>query len=170
MKKNLILFIATLLLLTSCQKDIVFPDESGSGTGTKPNSEVFTLSGTRWNLTASTTSIDYGGTIFEADLFALFAKCAIDDIHIFNANGTATDDQGIDKCDPTGPQTVTNGTWKLSSDKKVLTLATTVPNAAGITTLDADVLQMDATTLKVKYITYANGPKATTITTYKRAK
>lgn len=172
MKKLYSIFAAIILLISSCQKDIVFPEGAGPGSGKKTGGSGSTndgLSGTTWRLSASTATIEDSGFSMDVDLFALLTPCTLDDMVTYNANGTATHDQGTDKCDPSTPQSETGGKWTLSSDKKTLEVSS-FPATAGITSLKMEVLQLDAQTLKVRYITYINGPKSTTISTYTRVK
>ncbi len=172
MKNSLpILFLVALLF--SCQKDIVFPEGAGSGTpptGSKGGAANI-LSGTSWKLTGYTVNIDYGGGIIvDTDLYSAIPTCSLDDIHTFNANGTATDNAGNIKCNSSDAQSVESGTWKLSEDQKKLTLSSTIPNVAGITSLEAELLELTSEKFVMRYITYANGPKTTNVATYTRVR
>lgn len=171
MKKFYTLLVAAVLLVSACQKDIVFPEGAGPGSGKKTGSGASGggLAGTSWRLSASVSSVEDSGMSIEVDLFALFPACSTDDVVTYNANGTATHDQGATKCDPSTPQSETGGKWVLSSDKKTLDVSS-FPVTAGLTSLKMEVLQLDAQILKVRYVTYINGPKATTTTTYTRVK
>lgn len=71
----------------------------------------------KWMMVAMTSSPAFEG---ETDLFILKDSCSKDDIVIFNADGTVTNDEGVLKCDEEDPQTSSGGTWTLSSDNKTL--------------------------------------------------
>jgi hypothetical protein len=75
----------------------------------------------KWMATAMTVSPAMDGV---TDMFST-TPCDKDDIIIFNANGTVTNDEGVIKCNAADPQTTSGGTWTLSADGKTLTLTST---------------------------------------------
>ncbi|MDQ7947446.1 MAG: lipocalin family protein [Pedobacter sp.] len=169
----LILFIG--IALTSCQKEIEFVPGSGPGSTTQPpkpveNAANPALAGTTWRLTASTSVIEDNATTFTVDLFALMPSCALDNTITYNPDFTCTSNEGPTKCDPSTPQTETGGKWTLSPDKKTIVVEGPANSASGISSLTAEVLQLDNDIYKVRYVTYVNGPKATTTTTYARVR
>jgi hypothetical protein len=171
MKKIFYLVLVLILFITSCQKDIVFVPGSGPGNGSAggtKNPSADGLSGTTWKIVASTSVVEDNGMSFDVNLFDLFIPCQIDNTVTYNANFTATSDEGPTKCDPSTPQTQTGGKWSLSSDKK--TFVVDFPLYMGMSSLSSEVLQLDNNTFKIRYVTFVNGPKATTTTTYSRVK
>ncbi len=78
----------------------------------------------KWDLTAA--NINPGFEVFPgvvlSDLLIDEDPCDADDLTVFNADGTATGEEGATKCDPSDPQTYSNGTWALSADEKTLTM------------------------------------------------
>lgn len=70
--------------------------------------------------------------------------CNKDDAYSFKTGDIYTIDSGAAKCDPAEDQ-VTSGTWKLKENDKVITIT-----AKG-ETLDHHILELTATTLKVRY-------------------
>lgn len=171
MKKLYRFLFAGILLISSCQKDIVFPEGSGPGSGTSPkpgSTANNALAGKSWKMTASVATIEDNGFSMEVDLLALLPPCSLDDVITYNADGTCTQNQGASKCDPSAAQSQTGGKWVLSNDKKSIEL--TFPAYMGLSSLKADVLQLDEQTYKISYVTYINGPKSTTVTTYTRVK
>lgn len=164
MKKLSYIIVDLIFILSSCKKPIILlPDIT-------PGVKINSLSGTAWKTIGSTTLVDYGGgLIVNFDLIPSLPQCNLDNISWFLTNGTTATDEGLTKCDPATPQYAVNGSWILSTDKKILTIKTTVPNAVNLTQLDCEVLQMDSNILKIRYTTYYNGPKSVTTTTYARA-
>lgn len=104
--------LAMALTMGACKKD----DD------TKSTSDIL-IEG-KWDLTAA--KINPGFEVFPgivlSDLLLDEDPCDADDLTIFNADGTATGDEGATKCDPSDPQTYSNGTWSLSADEKTLTI------------------------------------------------
>jgi len=166
MKKKCCIIAFSVILLCSCRKDIVFVEGSGPGSIVKPASTNL-LIGT-WKLVASTSKVEDSGQAFEVDLFSLFSTCQTDNTVTYNANFTCTNDEGPTKCDPSSPQSQTGGKWTLSNDKK--TLVAEFPLYMGMESITAEILQLDEKIYKIRYITYINGPKATTTTTYTRVR
>jgi len=159
MKKILYALTAFILIITSCKKEnIQLPDLPGK----KPNA----LSGTSWKTISSTSVIHYNGLTIEYDLFSSMLPCQKDNVSTFLADGTTMSDEGPLRCNANDPQTSVNGNWTLSSDQKKLVFSTTVPNVVGLTLLNCEVLQLDSSTLKLRYTTYYNGPETVITTTY----
>jgi hypothetical protein len=139
MKKLLLsLTIVSLLGFSSCKDK----DEEPS----KSRTEL--LTNAKWQLIAGTIvppiTIDlFGQTITISDIFDLEGSepCSKDDLQIFNADGTITNDEGPSKCDAADPQTTSGGKWKLlESDSKLQIID-------GDTTL-ISITELSATTLK----------------------
>lgn len=105
-------FLAIALTLGSCKKD----DDSKS-------TRDILIEG-KWDLTSAKVNpgIEVFPGIVISDLLIDEDPCDADDLTIFNADGTATGDEGATKCDPSDPQTYSNGNWSLSSDEKQLTV------------------------------------------------
>jgi hypothetical protein len=73
----------------------------------------------KWMMTAMTISPAQNGV---TDQFGSMDACGKDDLTIFNADGTITNDEGVIKCNASDPQTANGGTWVLSADGKTLTI------------------------------------------------
>jgi hypothetical protein len=71
----------------------------------------------KWMMTGMTVNPAIEGV---TDYFSTWSECSKDDLTIFNADGTVTNDEGATKCDDNNPQTSSGGTWALSSDNKTL--------------------------------------------------
>jgi hypothetical protein len=76
----------------------------------------------KWMMTAMTVSPAQNGV---TDQFSTMDACGKDDLTIFNADGTVTNDEGVLKCSASDPQTTSGGTWALSADGKTLTMTST---------------------------------------------
>jgi hypothetical protein len=159
MKKVLVLFPRLLLLfsfslfLARCSDD----DE--------PQTTADLLLGS-WVMTGDTYSPAYDfGAGPVSDAFPLYDDCEKDNIFIMVANFVGEFNEGATKCDPADPQTEAFA-WTLKSNNTILTISQTI---AGITIgLDFEILQLDASTLKLKYTFVESGVTYTNTTTYAR--
>lgn len=84
----------------------------------------------KWMMTAMTISPAINGV---TDMFSTTDACGKDDLIIFNADGTVTNDEGVVKCNASDPQTSSGGTWALSADGKTLTVTSTTNEIQVIT-------------------------------------
>ncbi len=104
--------LAISLTMGACKKD----------EDTKSTADILVEG--QWDLTGLT--INPGFEVFPgvviSDLLIDEDPCDADDLTIFNADGSATGDEGATKCDPSDPQTYSNGSWSLSADEKTLTI------------------------------------------------
>lgn len=143
MKKLILSLLLAPFLFTACKKD-----SKDGGTGGKS-----ALEDANWKITAATANV----MGIDQDLYASGAiqDCMKDNTYTFNADGTGTVEEGSTKCVGSDEQTRTGGQWELSSDGKQLTLSDfsdiiDLPMTTG-SDLVLDVLQLDATKLKVKF-------------------
>lgn len=154
MKKLLTLSIA-IALFASCKKD----------SSTPAGSKESILTSKKWKITASTTNVDYGnGVVLPFDLFAMMPACQQDNIYSFLPDHTTLMDEGALKCDPSDPQQTAGGSWQLVNNETQL--QSDLQGGAPISSITADILQLDNNTLKIKYTTTINGPVSETTTTY----
>ena len=128
-----------LLVMASCKKDDPAPVKTTKDYLTAHN----------WKMTAQVIDpgVNINGTII-TDIFVFVPDCTKDDLTKFESNGSITDDEGATKCDPTDPQTTTDGKWVLSSDKKTMTI--TYPNEDPTS---IEILTINDTTFKGKFTT-----------------
>lgn len=141
-----LLFLFPLLML-QCNKDNDTP---------KSTSEL--LIGT-WSLTSEVYSpaINFGaGPV--TDYYPYYESCDRDNVIIFKANSEGEFNEGATKCDPADPQTV-SFLWTLQNNNTTL-------NISALATLD--ILQLDNTTLKVRYPYDFNGTTYSVTETYVR--
>jgi hypothetical protein len=122
--KTLNFYLMVVLLglsLFSCKKDEKTAKENLIG---------------KWMMTAMTISPAQNGV---TDQFSTMDACGKDDLVIFNADGTVTNDEGVVKCNASDPQTSSGGTWALSTDGKTLTITSTgqAPQVITIVTLSS---------------------------------
>ncbi|MAZ93056.1 MAG: hypothetical protein CMF58_01430 [Lentimicrobiaceae bacterium] len=130
-KNHLVLLIFTIIL-SSCEKDSKGP--------------VDYITAGDWKITGMelTPGINFNGISITNVYDFIFQECSRDDLILFNADGTITEDEGPTKCDPGDPQTVTNNTWALSEDESIISAT-----FFGIDGGSADILVLNETTFKV---------------------
>lgn len=94
-----------------------------------------------WTVSAATINpgIDIGGGTKITDLHAQSDSCDMDDFIKFNADKTGKDDDGLTKCDPTDPQSISFA-WIFNEDETKLTYDGDV----------YDIITLNETTLKIK--------------------
>ncbi|MFU8843661.1 MAG: lipocalin family protein [Bacteroidales bacterium] len=132
--------LGLLLTLASCKDD---DDDKAPSKTTKDY-----LTAGFWTTTsmAINPAIDFGGGMVITDYYTMMPACEQDNLIRFNADGTITDDEGATKCDPSAPQTVTEGTWQLSSDNASLTVD--YPDEDPMTLV---IIELNDNTFKGKY-------------------
>lgn len=110
------------------------------------------LTAPSWRVSARThtTTFSYGSPSVR-DEYATMGTCEKDNYTTFNADHTVLADEGATKCNAAAPQTDT-GTWSLSSHDAQLTIVGTAP---GSSPLVYEVLELSATTLRLRY-TYSS--------------
>jgi hypothetical protein len=128
-KITLFLAVSILLIITSCKKE----EEE------KPKTRTELLTAKPWKLTALTVNpgINIAGTTI-TDFYTQLPSCEKDNIEKYNIGGTGFYDEGASKCNPSAPQT-RPFTWIFNPSETILT----------IDGESANILQLDATTLKV---------------------
>ena len=157
MKKHVLILAFIALLFGSCAKETVYVEPEKS----------IGLVGTKWIITAQTDFIEpLGQPGHLEDVFASWTPCERDDVQSFAAGGIYLVEEGSSKCDPSNPQTVETGTWKLSEDKKTLTMTEQVSNI----TISFDVLQLDDKTMKLSFTYTFFNVKTTNTTTFAKVK
>jgi len=138
--KGLSVFTMLILItLSSCKKE--------ETTTTKSATDYLTAG--NWKVTGITANPGINtGTEVITDIYSLLLDdCDKDDLTIFNANGTITDDQGAVKCDPESDQTTTDGTWALSGNDTALTLSYPADGGPVVMT----IVTLNGTNLVVTY-------------------
>ena len=148
------LSLALLGGLTSCGDDNNDPSPA--------TNKSALLTAKSWRVTADQSVVVSGGTTVTNDDFADLRACEKDDLIRFNADKTITQDQGASKCPDTSadPQTQKDGNWDFNGDQTKLTMAD------GSLAVVADVLELSATTLKIKFSFTDDGDSYTQTTTY----
>jgi hypothetical protein len=152
---RLLLFLSFSFLFLRCSDD----DE--------PTTPAELLLGS-WGMTANTWSpaydVDGNGQLI-TDEFALYPSCEKDDIYIFKESNVGEVNEGNTKCNAADPQSVPY-TYLLKTNNTQLNISF---SGQGITIgLDFDIVQLDATTLKVKTTIVENGVTYTNTQTFVR--
>jgi hypothetical protein len=109
-KLTLLSAAAIVLTFGSCKKDSEDEPTSVSKTG------LLTSSG--WVMKSAEIVV---GTQSQ-DMYSWFDDCEKDDIIIFKTDKSIVEDEGATKCDPSDPQTTTDGTWALLNNDTELFL------------------------------------------------
>lgn len=81
--------------------------------------------------------------------FVFTEDCNKDDLIIFNDDGTITEDEGLTKCDPNDPQSVTENTWTMNEEETTIsaTFFGIDSGSANILILNENIFQFSTTTL-----------------------
>lgn len=87
--------------------------------------------------------ISYGGITITHVFDFLGEECSKDNIFKFNEDGSITEDEGAEKCNPDDPQTTTEGTWNLSEDGASISAV-----FWGLDTGSADIITLSETTFE----------------------
>lgn len=160
MKRTLTTFVALTCLLSACKKD-----DSGNDNNTRKGN----LTSGSWRITSSSAVVEYPAPIGTrtVDVLGAFPACTRDNLFIFNSDNTSTTDEGATKCNTSDPQQKTSGTWALlNSDTQLQVSDPSSPGA--ISSITADILELNNSTLKIKYAYSVTGIQTTTTTTYGR--
>jgi hypothetical protein len=132
-------FIPFLLLaatLAACKKD------NGSGL-----SRTDFLTTNKWRLTAQTTTVVSNGTTTVTDEYAKLAACQRDNFTKFNSNNTLVINEGATTCNPQNPRTW-DGDWEyVNGDQNKLVFSAYISSSR----VPFDVLELSATTLRLRY-------------------
>ncbi|GAB2947118.1 hypothetical protein GCM10027048_10170 [Hymenobacter coalescens] len=127
----------------------------------KPKTKTELLTAKSWRVTAARETVTTGGQTTSSDEYATFGACEKDDFVKFLADKKVEFNEGATKCNTADPQTET-GAWDFNSDQTKLTL--TDPDLG--LSLVYDIVELNASTLKVKYSVSAQGSSYTTETTF----
>ncbi|GEM_PF-1672660 len=180
MRTLLLLLLSTSFFVTACQKEVFYEvppitttpgGGSGNGNGNGNNNggnggnaSKDLITANTWVVTSSVATIDWPAPLGTqtADMFATRPTCYQDNQYIFKPDFTVNSEEGPTKCNSTDPQIISTGTWKLQDNNKKLESTTD-----GFTII-ADILELTATTLKIRYEHSLTGIKTVTTTTYKK--
>lgn len=159
MKKLVLVAISASLFFVACKKDDSLPDPNNNNNN---NNTSATLTSGSWKMVSSTSVIEYPAPVGTqtVDLFALMQSCVKDNLYIFKTDNTTVSDEGATKCNSSDPQQKTAGTWALINNNSKLQIT---ENSTSIT---ADILTLNSSTLELRYVTTYGGMNSTTTTKY----
>jgi hypothetical protein len=140
--RKLLLCVLGVAALGACKKN----NETSPET-----SRTELLTAKNWRLAAATITADSKTT----DEYAASDACERDNFIKFNSNNTVVVDEGANRCDPSNAQTQTS-TWDFNNDQTKLS----IPVYAGLT-IAADIVELSATTLHVRYTDTSSAPTET---------
>ena len=134
----LLLAVAASVSLTSCDKD----DDTVT---TKSKTELLTAGAWKGASLTVNPAIDWDGDgTKETDLTQFVDACSLDDLTIFKADKTYTEEEGASKCTSTDPQVIATGTWAFNGDESAVLLTET-----GSTTAETyNIAELTANSLK----------------------
>ena len=160
MKKIVLVAISASLFFVACKKDDSLPDPNNNNNNN--NNTSTTLTSGSWKMVSSTSVIEYPAPVGTqtVDLFALMQPCVKDNLYIFKTDNTTVSDEGATKCNSSDPQQKTAGTWALINNNTKLQIT---ENSTSIT---ADILTLNSSTLELRYVTTYGGMNSTTTTKY----
>lgn len=180
MRTLLLLLLSTSFFVTACQKEVFYEvppitptpgggNGNGSGNGNNNggnggNASKDLITAHTWIITSSAATIDWPAPLGTqtTEMFPSTPACYQDNQYIFKSDLTVITEEGPTKCNSTDPQIISTGTWKLLDNNKKLESTT-----SGFTIV-ADILELTATTLKIRYEHNLTGIKTVTTTTYKK--
>jgi len=140
MRKTLILILAAgFAAFTACEKD----------NDSEPKSKTSLLTSDSWKMTTATVdpAIDWDGFgTMVTNIFSQMPACSKDDIITFKSNGTYVNEEGPSKCDPSDPDVIDTGTWTFNSDESKIVI-----NDGEGSTMDANIVELTKTTMKITY-------------------
>jgi hypothetical protein len=136
------LFVLGVAALGACKKNNETSPEAS-------RTELLTTKS--WRMSAATTT---KGTV-KTDEYAATQACERDNLIKFNTNKSVVVDEGATRCDPADPQTQIS-TWDFNNDQTKLT----IPISPGLS-IAADIVELSATTLHVRYIDTSTSPTET---------
>ena len=137
MQKIIANAIKLCLVLIVVFSGVVSCTKSTTNPVTKSKTQYLTQAG--WKLIKAELKTGAGPWV---DQTSTISPCDLDDIALFNANGSYEQNEGATKCSPTDPQIIETGTWVfLSNETQIKTTAT------GSSSSDTGVIeQLDDTT------------------------
>lgn len=154
-----------LALLAACKKSENSTDNNNNNNNNNNNSNLSAkgqmLVAGKWQLTASTATMNYMGKDTTADLYNEMDECGKDDFVLFASDGTCTIDENANKCP--GDNQVESADWTLLVNDTKLALADSNPD-----TFEVEISSMQFT-LKITKPNSSGAP-VTWIDTYKNIK
>ncbi len=112
----------------------------------------------KWVITASTATTNYMGKDTILDFYIAMDICEKDDVMTFAGNGTATMDEGANKC--SWDNQIETATWVLLDNNTKIAIADSNPDTMG---LDISNTQLKLTLTKPN----SSGTPVTYVSTYK---
>ncbi|MCB2409304.1 hypothetical protein [Hymenobacter lucidus] len=161
MKRLPIAILALACAFTSCKKD---------NEDVKPQSKSDLLTAKSWRASAAVYTITSGTATNSIDLYngvdpnknPYTPACTKDDFLKFNTDKSAVFDEGATRCSPSDPQS-SKGAWDFTSNESKLLLSETSTSSSGEL---YDIVELSATTLKIKQTETDNNVTETYLVTY----
>jgi hypothetical protein len=132
---RLLLCMSVAITALSCKKD------KDNTTTTKTQTELLTTSVWKYTAAIISPAYDYYGDGQPVtDIFSIMKSCEKDDYEVYNTSGIWEYNEGLTKCDSSYDQ-VFHEPWHFAENETKLIIG-------GV---ECEILQLDATTLKLRY-------------------
>ena len=130
-----ILVITGVTSFFSCNKD------DGNTSTAKTKKELLTTGTWKYTSCIISPAYDYyGDGVMATDLFSILKPCEKDDFEVYKTDGTWEYNEGPTKCDPSYPQ-VFSEPWSFTANETKMFVGT----------VEHTILELTATTLKLRY-------------------
>ncbi|CAN5244469.1 hypothetical protein BH23BAC1_BH23BAC1_13190 [soil metagenome] len=160
---QIIFLIAGMGFFASCNKD--------DDTPPPPPTRTELLSNKSWITTALTVNppLQLNNGNFVSDVYGFYQanqlQCILDDVKFFYEKGSYTFEEGATKCNPSDPAVWESGTWLFNSTESTLVTTHVVPQGLSSTT-SYDILELNETTLQLRYIQRFRDPETEQVFAY----
>jgi len=147
----LLLVMASATFALSCKKDTGDNDNIA-----KTKTELLTTGSWKYTSCAIDPAYDYyGDGNPTTNIFSIMKDCEKDDFETYKSNGTWEYNEGLTKCDPSYPQ-IFSESWSFAAGETKLFVGT----------VECTILELTATTLKLRYSFEDSGVTYTEEDTY----
>lgn len=123
----------------------------------------------KWQISASTVTINYKGKDTTMDLYSGWRPCEQDDLIYFESGGKGGQNENTNKC----PEDNQSGqfSWELqNNDTRLKITITGVFQSTNSNTITSEILEITDTHLKLKYMDTVNSTPGIIIETHKNVK
>lgn len=153
-------------LFTACKKSDNQDNSSNNNNNTNNNTPALSaraqlLTAGKWQVSASTATLNYMGKDTTADIYPDMDECEKDDFIQFAADGTATKDENTNVC--AGKSQVQHATWVLLNNDNKLAIIDSNPD-----TFDLEITSTQM--ILTQIAPNSSGTPVTWVDTYKNIK
>ena len=145
-------YFSTLLLSLSLFFAVTGCGKKSDPTPAAPtlSANTVTLTAPKWRISAIVGTTTFAGQTVTTDAYAGLPSCQKDNFLKYNSDLTAIADEGATKCSTSAPQSK-QGTWSFNATETQITIIDpSVPAGTTGNTITADILQLTATSMRLK--------------------